>query len=339
MDSRHNDGMIQRIGILVGGSIMGLLAFGLGARSQSDQNGPQVRTTKSEGFLVLESNGLPDHATGAFPNPGNPNRIAPRNHRFRIPMKPSPARGEARGVLFGVAVNGIPFDPGTAELWNGDFRWHYEALSGALSVGNRLGVDRNLAHVQPDGTYHYHGIPKGLVERLGADKRMVRIGWAADGYPVYSNFGPKHAGDLDSPMTRLSSSWRLRTGKRPGGDGPGGTYDGSFQQDFEYVEGSGDLDRFNGRFGPTPEYPKGTYYYVLTDTFPFVPRQFKGEPDVSFRKGPGPSGGPGGPPRRFPNFAGNGRSLYLLEGDWLIEIDPRTRKEVRRARVPGPDPR
>ncbi|MFM7322715.1 MAG: YHYH protein [Armatimonadota bacterium] len=330
--------MNQRIGGLVAGSMAGILAFGMGARSQSETSIPHVRTTRSDGFLILESNGIPDHATGAFPNPGNPNRIAPQNHRFQIPLEPTPARGDARGVLFGVAVNGVPFDPGTAELWNGDFRWHYEALSGALSVGNRLGVDRNLAHVQPDGTYHYHGIPIGLVERLGADKKMVRIGWAADGYPIYSNIGPSIPSDPRSPLKRLKSSWRLRTGKRPGGDGPSGTYDGSFQQDFEYVEGLGDLDRCNGRYGPTPDFPKGTYHYVLTDTFPFVPRELEGEPDTSFRKGPGPGGGPGGPPPPpRPAMAANRRSLYIVRGEWLIELDPETRREIRRSRIPVPE--
>jgi len=55
------------------------------------------------------------------------------------------------------------------------------------------------------------------------------------------------------------------------------------------VKDAGDLDEANGRFGVTPEFPQGTYHYVLTDDFPFIPRQFKGTPDSSFfRHGPGP---------------------------------------------------
>jgi hypothetical protein len=34
----------------------------------------------------------------------------------------------------------------------------------------------------------------------------------------------------------------------------------------------------------TPEYPDGTYYYVLTHEFPFVPRCLKGVVDPSFVK-------------------------------------------------------
>jgi len=331
-----NLGIVQRTAT----ALVGAGVFALGAWSQSTSSAPSVRIRIEGSHRILESNGLPDHPTGDFPNPGNPNRIAARSHRFRIPVDPTPAQGDARGVLFGVAVNGIPFDPGTAELWNGDFRWHYEALSGMLARGNRLGVDRNRAHVQPDGTYHYHGIPTGLVEKLGADTRMVQVGWAADGYPIYSNLGPTDPSNPRSPLKRLRSGWRLRSGERQGTDGPGGTFDGSFQQDYEFVAGLGDLDAFNGRSGPTPEFPKGTYYYVLTDTFPFVPRQLKGVPDATFRKGPPPSGGPGvggGAPPARGAMAANAKSVYILRGDELIEFDPETRAVRNRTRLPSPD--
>lgn len=65
-------------------------------------------------------------------------------------------------------------------------------------------------------------------------------------------------------------------------DGPGGKYDGTFVQDYEYVKGSGDLDECNGRTGVTPEFTNGTYYYVVTDAYPFIPRLFRGTPDSSF---------------------------------------------------------
>ena len=52
---------------------------------------------------------------------------------------------------------------------------------------------------------------------------------------------------------------------------------GAFTQDYEYVEGLGDLDQCNGRFGVTPEFPEGIYYYVVTDDFPFFTRCLKGD--------------------------------------------------------------
>ncbi|MBL0185636.1 MAG: YHYH protein [Candidatus Obscuribacter sp.] len=54
----------------------------------------------------------------------------------------------------------------------------------------------------------------------------------------------------------------------------------------------GDLDQCNGRTGVTPEYPQGTYYYVITETYPFIPRCYHGTPDPSFERRP-PGGGPG----------------------------------------------
>jgi hypothetical protein len=214
-----------------------------------------------------------------------------------------------RHNLFGVALNGVPFDPGTAEFWNNDRRsiWNYEALTGAMD----LGIDQNKAHVQPGGVYHYHGIPAGLVDILskdantprGAAKRsMMLIGYAADGFPIYGPIAHAKAEDENSPLRAMKSSYKLKQGERPGGDrGPGGKHDGKFTADFEYVKGAGDLDECNGRLGVTPEYPEGTYYYVLTDDFPFIPRYWRGTPDDSFMKrggpgGPGGQGGPGGGP-------------------------------------------
>jgi len=290
-------------------------------------------------FREIVANGIPDHPTGNFPNRGNPNRITEQQHRFRVPVNPRPSATQARGILFGVALNGIPFDPGTAELWNNNPQWHYEALSGLLGSSNRLGVDRNRAHVQPDGTYHYHGLPTALLERLGADKRMIQIGWAADGYPIYGNIGPTDPVDPNSPLRPMRSSYRLKSGNRPAGDGPQGIHDGSFAQDFEYVPGSGDLDQHNGRTGSTPEFPKGTYYYVLTDTFPYVPRSLKGIPDESFRKGPGDGrqrvdGGvaPG-------STATNGRHWFVLRNGILYQYEVESGLLIGKIALPAGDNR
>jgi hypothetical protein len=92
----------------------------------------------------------------------------------------------------------------------------------------------------------------------------------------------------------LRSSYRLREGKRA--SGPGGKFDGTFVEDFEFVAAAGDLDECNGRHGPTPEFPGGTYYYVLTDEFPYIPRHYRGTPHASFRHGPPPGVSPPLPP-------------------------------------------
>jgi hypothetical protein len=276
-------------------------------------------TTKGD-KRIIDANGLPDHKPGQFPNRGNPNSISEQRYHFEMPLKPAPLNEPMplRRYLFGVALNGVVFDPGTAEVWKPGDKivsrpgpgtrmepgmdrsriWNYDGM-GPMN----LGIDENHAHVQPSGAYHYHGLPTGLIARLqkeqGKDK-MLLIAYAADGYPMYAEYGHTKADDASSPLKKLQSSYHLKKGKRPtGDDGPGGNYDGTFVQDYEYAEGSGDLDRSNGRTGVTPEYPDGTYYYVATDTYPFIPRFFHGKPDWSFEKQMGPPpGGPDGPPPR-----------------------------------------
>ena len=279
---------------------------------------PPSKTTveEREGYRYITSNGIPNHEVGAFPNPGNPNAIRAQSYKFRVPLQPKIAEKPAilRHDLFGVASSGVPFDPATAEFWNNDRRWNYDALSGKIN----LGTDINNAHVQPGGVYHYHGLPEGLIAKLNKvekkdaravkeakEKQITMLGYAADGFPIYAQQGLSIADDAKSPLKKLRSSFRLKEGNRPAGnEGPGGAYDGTFSADWEYVAKSGDLDECNGRQGVTPEYPQGTYYYVLTDEFPFIPRSFKGTPDTSFTK-PRPQGGPGG--QGGPNGGPGGR--------------------------------
>lgn len=248
------------------------------------------------GHRHVTANGIPDHKTGRFPNRGNPNPIRVQRYEFLLPSDPKPANKitplhRARGfgppnLPFGVAVNGVLIDPGTAEFWNGDRNagWNYEALGGAVP----LGVDENYAHVQPNGAYHYHGLPTMLLEELGlrSSKHSPLVGWAADGFPLYCKYGYKDPNDPQSGTTELRSSYRLKKGNRPGGArGPGGRYDGTFVQDYEFVKGAGDLDECNGRFCKTPEYPQGTYAYFLTRDWPVIPRAFRGTP-VNLRSRP-----------------------------------------------------
>ncbi len=266
--------------------------------NQSAPEGTSIAITIAGDQRVITANGLPDHSTGRFPNRDNPNRIRAQRYRYTVPLHPQVAAAPTPMIRqpFGIAVNGVLFDPGTAEVWQNDRSsgWHYEAKGGAFS----LGLDTNNGHVQPNGAYHYHGIPTALLERLsGGTPRMTLLGWAADGFPIYGQWGYRDANDSTSGVVALRSGYRLKSGQRATVNGqPGGTYDGVFVEDYEYA-GAGDLDECSGRFGVTPEFPDGTYYYVLTTDFPFIPRYLKGTPDRSFaRRGPPPGGGFGGPP-------------------------------------------
>jgi len=250
---------------------------------------------------IIQSNGIPDHQTGQFPNSRNPNRISEQMHEFRMPVEPTHngwVTPLERGN-FGVAVNGVPFDPFTAEFWQRDRNsgWRYEAVGGSAD----LGLDDYNAHVQPTGAYHYHGLPNGLIQQWSPHVHSPIIGYAADGFPIYALYGLP-TGRAGVPIQAMRSSWQLKQGSRRSGSPPG-AYDGTFVEDYEFVEGLGDLDQLNGIHTVTPDYPDGTYAYFLTETFPFIPRGFAGDPDSSFRHGP-PGGQQGGGQHGGGNFGG-----------------------------------
>ncbi len=256
----------------------------------------RARWSLAGAYRLLSANGLPSHSVGAFPNRGNPNAIRAQQVSLRLPAKPR-LTGRATplrlGFRFGVSREGVPFDPMAAEFWHGNPRsgWQYNALGGAV----RLGLDANYAHVQPNGAYHYHGLPSGLLAGLSwsPQAHSPLVGYAADGFPIYALTGQQQG-----HVVEMTSSYRLKSGQRPGGNQPSGAYNGAFLQDYEFIAGSGSLDACNGTFTVSAEYPEGSYAYFLTRDFPVVPLCFAGQPDQSFALGP-----PGG--RRGPG-QGNG---------------------------------
>ena len=252
---------------------------------------------------ILSGNGIPNHEVGTFPNNNNPNTIREINVNKRFTLCPeiiSESGLEIVGPALAIAyaINSVKFDPGTAgrcndlgecSLAQGQGNWNIEALGHDTF---NFGDDMNHAHVQPNGAYHYHGMPELLVDFLGDNQGMTLVGWASDGFPVYARFGYSNTNDSNSTIKSLIPSYRLKLqpdSNRPmvltslaGGPGQGNTSPntpiamGAFTQDYEYVEGLGDLDQCNGRFGVTPEFPSGIYYYVVTDDFPFFTRCLKG---------------------------------------------------------------
>ncbi len=270
----------------------------------------RVRWYIRRGYRHCDSNDIPDHKVGRFPDRGNPNHIRPQDFHFQMTTRPRPAPqliALQNHIDFGVGLDGVPFDPGTALFWENKRHsiWNYALLTG---FGN-LGLDASHAHVQFDGTYHYHGVPTQLIKHLHGWGKVTLVGYAADGFPIYGPWGYAAANNPRSTVRVLRSSYRMKSGRRPDPpNGPGGRYTGMYTGDWEFVPGHGDLDAANGRFGVTPEYPGGTYYYVTSYQFPFIPRYFRGTPDRSFyktppqggrRHRPGPGDGGFGPGRPF----------------------------------------
>ena len=48
----------------------------------------QVQIRIEGDWRIIESNGIPEHNTGSFPNAGNPNAISAQNHRYTVPVQP-----------------------------------------------------------------------------------------------------------------------------------------------------------------------------------------------------------------------------------------------------------
>lgn len=253
---------------------------------------------------IITANSIPNHDVGLFgPFMGslNPNSISPQNESYTIPLSPLEVN-EFTSLLgtsgtdlgpqysFGILFNGVELDPVAAEPFphegmnssNANWVWNLEALN------VNLGVDCNNAHVQPNGKYHYHGTPTSYLNSLNASSStMTLIGYAADGFPIYYKYAYSLANNSSSDLSIMTSSYQLKSGNRPG-DGitsPCDTFNGIYSNDYEYVYGLGTLDEANGRNGVTPEYPNGTYYYVITDEFPSIPRYLRGTPSQDFKIG------------------------------------------------------
>jgi hypothetical protein len=242
----------------------------------------------SNSLRSIVSNGLPDHTVGTFPNPENPNTITAQ--KIAVSTTLTPTKTDAITTFGpgttkpGIALNGVVFDPGTAGTCNNSGNscspggapvgsWTMEAL-GQSSF--KFGTDMNNAHVQPDGVYHYHGVPEGIVAKFNKGKNMTLIGWAADGFPIYARYGYSAATDANSAIKVMTPSFRLKASPDVNRPATSIFPMGAFTQDYEFVAGLGDLDECNGRSGVTPEFPSGIYHYFATDTFPYLQRCVKG---------------------------------------------------------------
>jgi hypothetical protein len=151
-----------------------------------------VRVTCTETHLVVESDGVPDHATGTFPNRDNPNPIRRQGYVFRIPRRPQVAEAPTELPMgpIGVGINGVPFyNPYNAE--------RRDAVTGPYAEI----FDQCQGHPDRRGRYHYHQHPICISagQEAHPGNHSPPIGYAFDGFGIY---GPKGDGgrapaDLD----------------------------------------------------------------------------------------------------------------------------------------------
>ncbi len=243
--------------------------------------------TCSNGVRHLTGTGIPDHPVtgGSFATP-----ISTQNIAASFTLTPTATTtATAVPMTIGYAINSVKFDPATAGSCAstatgtapgqgcvaamGNDPWRLEAIGGAFVFG----TDENNAHVQPNGQYHYHGMPEGILTGLGRGEAMALVGYADDGFPIYARYGHVDATDASSAVKVMTGSWQKKATPDAGRPSVSIFPMGTFTQDYTYVAGSGDLDECNGRTGVTPEYPAGTYHYYITDTYPYIQRCVKGK--------------------------------------------------------------
>jgi len=230
---------------------------------------------------VFQTNAIPNHD---FNDGGSafPNNVSEQNDQFEITVSPTIANqitSISLQVDNAILLNGVKVDllaAGCFGVGNGKIgcndmnqAWRYDPMH----EENGFQVDSHNAHAQPDGTYHYHGSPIALFDDTDSQDSPV-IGFAADGFPIFGSYF-----DDQGAIQKATSSYRLKSGSRPDGEGnPAGNYDGAFRDDYEYIHDLGDLDECNGMT------KNGVYGYYITNAYPYVLACFTGTPDSSFNK-------------------------------------------------------
>jgi len=248
-----------------------------------DEFGTKTKVVIENGNRIMTTNGLPNHPTGTFPNEGNPNSIKAQDLEYSLSLNPK-LTGESKWAREpGIAINGVKFEPETAERFvceTGEV-YKIEAIQALVN----LGLDFNNAHVQPTGAYHYHGVSAELIKKLDNGKDVILVGYAKDGFPLYYSKSGKYkpsyvlseylrTGDVCNYINPHQSMKKELNNTRP---------DGTFVSDWTYVDGLGQLDECNGIE------IDGEYGYFITDEYPYVSRCLKGE----FKENHPPSPPPG----------------------------------------------
>jgi arylsulfatase A-like enzyme len=316
---------------------------GQGTQSQPTYSGVHLVAFDANN-VYIGATGLGSHIMG--PWYGNPQKTqlfpsypAGRANYFRVTRNPAiPTVKTPTGLgAIGMFVDGVSmFDSRDAFSYSnaqggdrnggqGDDVWNSDAY-----INEAVTFDAANAH-QAGSQYHYHANPPGLRHLLGDNvaydansnrytegvkptKHSPILGWAIDGLPIYGPYGYSDPMNTNSPVTRMRSGYRLRSGsvretlpawavraqnraeQLPANlFGPTTAIEplGHYLEDNDYLGDVGqtlgvdfDLNEHNVRFGKTPEFPDGTWAYFTsvesdgTPKFPYnIGRSYYGTPN------------------------------------------------------------
>jgi hypothetical protein len=310
---------------------------------KSNFDGPHSFWVLSEGTMKIVATGLPYHSYG---NQSEEYTATDQAYSQIIPLRGGTyaAGGQAEIPLglIGYWLNGVPvFNPSAGDLapegYESVVDYNFNAAySSARVLEYTFNQDVAGGIASADGEYSYRdfsfrdtwltGIGNdlgdiGKIETLEipylrtgiehADGHSKILGFALDGYPIYGPNGYSVATDPTSGISRMTSSYDLKVSSyRTGLLKDLTIYPmGIFIQDYEYT-GNGTLDKHNGRYCITPDYPNGTYAYFITTTnagnpvYPYaVGPTFFGDAAPQDRNDA--SNGKGTPPRTYSIYNSN----------------------------------
>ena len=250
-----------------------------------------VVITNTNTTCTITSNNIPNHnfndQSASFATP-----VAEVSQSFTLTRTPTPESSTsplAQSSYDGVMLNGVPLDLLSAGCYDptnpradndGNTAIGCTVNDGwlldPLGTAHKFGADQHNAHTQPDGSYHYHGNPNALFDTNPGPNGSPVIGFAADGYPIYGSY---FLDPFSGQVRKAVSGYTLKPGTRPGpsNQDPGGAYDGTYIDDWEFTDG-GDLDECNGMT------LDNQYGYYVTDSYPWVIKCLRGSPHHSFDK-------------------------------------------------------
>ena len=201
---------------------------------------PKVSVACANGTMTVTSNGMIGYAFVSK----TPNGLKEQSFTWRVPTAPKVAASttsitkQMGTVAF--AVTGIPI---------------YGPMEGPVPPQEAFGdpvynnlLDSCKGHTGYNADYHYHAI----LATNDCYLNETIIGYANDGFPIYSNPGYTYVSGYKMTGNPKSNAWNAYT----------------------YVGGgSNTLDECNGRTDDN-----GNYRYYITESFPYVIGCYKGTP-------------------------------------------------------------
>ena len=182
-------------------------------------------------FVVLKSNGIPNHKSPYFGSTDNryeayngtntsfainPNSIKEQALTFKIPVNPAESSSKTSTSLgpMGISINGVP-------LYN-QYAGPNQPLAGEINS-----FDQYNGHPQQTGQYHYHVEPLYITATVS---KSALIGFLLDGFPVY--------GPMENGVTLTSANLDANHGHSSAtADYPNGIYHYHITADSPYING------------------------------------------------------------------------------------------------------